>query len=222
MPLSSRGRRCTTIPNLFSERSTQAATRMTGANSRIRHWLPTYAGWGAAALCAAAASIMAAPGLPGVFGAALAVTMTAIAAVDRRSFVIPDKLVLLGLTFGFLNTAAADMTQLPAVLFYSAMRGLLMASLFLALREAYRRLRGREGIGLGDVKLAGVAGVWLDWIGLAVAVDVAALSALAVVVLQALRGRRVTATTAIPFGLFLAPAIWVAWLWEVLAVRLAG
>jgi leader peptidase (prepilin peptidase) / N-methyltransferase len=195
---------------------------MTGASSPIHHWLPPYAGWGAVALCGAAASIVAAPGLSGVFGGALALTMTAIAAIDRRCLVIPDKLVLAGLTFGFLNTAAADMAQLPAALFYSAMRGLLMASLFFALREAYGRLRGREGIGLGDVKLAGVAGVWLSWIGLSVAVDVAALSALAVVVLQALRGRRVTATTAIPFGLFLAPAIWVAWLWEVLTARLVG
>jgi leader peptidase (prepilin peptidase) / N-methyltransferase len=195
---------------------------MTGAISRIQHWLPTYASWGAAGLCAAAASIVAAPGLPGVFGAVLAVAMTTMAAIDRKCFIIPDKLVLVGLIFGFLSTAAADMAQLPAALFNSAVRGLLMASLFFALREAYRRLRGREGIGLGDVKLAGVAGVWLSWIGLAVAVDVAALSALAVVVLQALRGRRITATTAIPFGLFLAPAIWVAWLWEVLAARLVG
>jgi leader peptidase (prepilin peptidase) / N-methyltransferase len=195
---------------------------MTGAISRIPHWLPTYAGWGAAGLCAAAASVVAAPGLPGIFGAVLAITMMATAAIDRRYFIIPDGLVLAGLIVGFLSAAGTNTAQLPAALFYAAMRGLLMASLFFALREAYRRLRGREGIGLGDVKLAGVAGVWLDWIGLAVAVDVAALSALAMVVLQALRGRRVTATTAIPFGLFLAPAIWIAWLWEVLTALLIG
>lgn len=199
-----------------------AATRMTGAISRIHHWLPAYAGWTAAGLCAAIASIMAAPGLPGMFGAALAVTMIAIAAIDRRRFVIPDTLVLVGSSLGFLSVATGGMVQLPAALFYSAMRGLLMASLFFALREAYRRLRGREGIGLGDVKLAGVAGVWLNWIGLAVAVDVAALSALAVVLLQAFRGRHITAATAIPFGLFLAPSIWVAWLFQLMTASVTG
>jgi leader peptidase (prepilin peptidase) / N-methyltransferase len=195
---------------------------MTGAISRRHHWLPTYASWGAAGLCAAAASVASAPGLPGVFGAALAATMTTIAAIDRRCFIIPDKLVLVGLTLGFLSVATGEMVELPAALSYSAMRGLLMAALFFALREAYRRLRGREGIGLGDVKLAGVAGVWLTWMGLAIAVDVAALSALVVVLLQALRGRRITATTAIPFGLFLAPAIWIAWLLEVLTAHFVG
>ena len=43
------------------------------------------------------------------------------------------------------------------------LRGAVLALLFLGLRALYRRLRGRDGIGLGDVKLAGVAGAWLDW-----------------------------------------------------------
>jgi leader peptidase (prepilin peptidase) / N-methyltransferase len=195
---------------------------MTGAISRIHHWVPAYAGWAVAGLCGIAASVVAAPGPLGIFGAALAVTMIAIAAVDRRRFVIPDKLVLVGLILGFLSLATGNMAQLPVALFYSSMRGLLVACLFFALREAYRRLRGREGIGLGDVKLAGVAGVWLNWMGLAIAVDVAALSALAVVLLRACRGQRITATTAIPFGLFLAPAIWIAWLFELMTASLTG
>ena len=45
---------------------------------------------------------------------------------------------------------------------------------FFAFRAGYRRFRGIEGIGLGDVKLAAVAGVWLDWVDLPVAVDIAA------------------------------------------------
>jgi leader peptidase (prepilin peptidase) / N-methyltransferase len=51
---------------------------------------------------------------------------------------------------------------------------------------------------------------------------VAALSALAVVLLRACRGQRITATTAIPFGLFLAPAIWIAWLFELMTASLTG
>ena len=57
----------------------------------------------------------------------------------------------------------------------------------------YRRIRGRDGIGLGDVKLAGVAGVWLDWWVLPVAIEIAALAALAVYAMRFLHGRNLSA-----------------------------
>ena len=84
--------------------------------------------------------------------------------------------------------------------------------LFWSLRWLYRRLRGREGLGLGDVKLAFVAGAWLDWTMIPVAIEIAALAALAVYGVWHFAGRDpVEATTRLPFGLFFAPAIWLAW-----------
>jgi leader peptidase (prepilin peptidase) / N-methyltransferase len=77
-------------------------------------------------------------------------------------------------------------------------------------------------MGLGDVKLAAVAGVWLDWMGISVAVDLAALTALGAVLVHAIRGGQVTGNSAIPFGLFFAPAIWLAWLLETISERLIG
>ena len=95
-------------------------------------------------------------------------------------------------------------------------RGAVLALLFLALRELYWRLRGRDGLGLGDVKFAAAAGVWLDWPAMPVAIEIAALAALALYVLGHVLGRRrIQATTRLPFGLFLAPAIWLAWLFQV-------
>jgi leader peptidase (prepilin peptidase) / N-methyltransferase len=77
----------------------------------------------------------------------------------------------------------------------------------------YSRIRGREGIGLGDVKLAGVAGVWLDWSIAPVAIEIAALAALAAYTTRLLyKGRSVRPTNRLPFGLFFAPAIWICWL----------
>lgn len=181
-----------------------------------------YAGWGAAALCGGVASVYAAPGTGGAFGAALAVTMIAIAAIDARLFLIPDPLVLAGLLLGLAAAATDHSEPVMTALGDAALRGAVSAALFLAFRAAYRALRGREGIGLGDVKLAGVAGVWLSWIGLAVAIDIAALAALAVVALHAVRGRRITGATAIPFGLFFAPAIWLTWLFAAVSPRLLG
>ena len=95
------------------------------------------------------------------------------------------------------------------------LRGAVLALLFLGLHLIYRRLRGRDGIGLGDVKLAGVAGVWLDWLTTTLAIEIAALAALAFfAVWHFAGGRAVSVTTRVPFGVFLAPAIWLAWLIE--------
>jgi leader peptidase (prepilin peptidase)/N-methyltransferase len=94
-------------------------------------------------------------------------------------------------------------------------RAAVLGLAFLALRALYGRLRGREGIGLGDVKLAAVAGAWLDWPLMPVAVEIAALAALAVYTLGRWAGQRpFDAAEALPFGLFFAPAIWLSWLIE--------
>ena len=99
----------------------------------------------------------------------------------------------------------------------AAIRAGAMAFAFLVLRVIYSRLRGRQGIGLGDVKLAGVAGIWLDWQMIPIAVEIATLSALAVYVMrQWVLGRSLRWTSRIPLGLFLAPAIWLAWFLDAL------
>ena len=81
--------------------------------------------------------------------------------------------------------------------------------------EFYRRWRGRDGLGLGDVKLAGVAGAWLGLTTIFAALELAALTALAAYLLTALLRRRTLRGTAfLPFGAFLAPCIWLGWLAE--------
>jgi leader peptidase (prepilin peptidase)/N-methyltransferase len=88
---------------------------------------------------------------------------------------------------------------------------------FLALMIAYRRWRGRDGLGLGDIKLAAVAGAWLGWATIFAAIELATLSALgAYFVSGYLNKRPLKATAFLPFGLFLAPAIWIGWLVEAL------
>src|SRR5262249_50137244 len=159
--------------------------------------------------------MLSVPGLAGVLGAALAVTMIAIAVIDARRFIIPDKLVLTALAVGIVDAwIVQSEASASAALLAAALRGLGLALAFWILRAVYLRLRGQDGIGLGDVKLAAVAGVWLDLPAIALAIEIAALAALTAVLIRALRGKRVTGKTPIPFGLFFAPAIWIAWLLE--------
>ena len=74
---------------------------------------------------------------------------------------------------------------------------------------------GGDGLGLGDIKLAAVAGAWLGLVTVFAVIELAALSALgAYFVSGYLRNRPPRATALLPFGLFLAPAIWIGWLVE--------
>jgi leader peptidase (prepilin peptidase)/N-methyltransferase len=176
--------------------------------------LPVTLGLSAAA--AALASIAAAPDMRGALGAGLACIMLAIAAIDARRFIIPNELVAAGFVLGLVHAGLVGSPDVIAGVALATLRGTILAAVFLAIRIGYRRLRGRDGIGLGDVKLAAVAGVWLDWQTIPLAIEIAALSALAFYVLrQWTLGRALRATARLPLGLFLAPAIWLGWMLEI-------
>jgi leader peptidase (prepilin peptidase) / N-methyltransferase len=161
----------------------------------------------------AIASLIAAPGTSGLFGGALGLLMLAIAAADARSFIIPDKLTIAALGLALMNAATEGLASIPENIAVAALRGLVLALAFLALREIYLRLRHRHGIGFGDVKLAAVAGAWLDWPLIPVAIELAAVIALiAYIANQLVLRRPIRAAAKLPFGLFFAPAIWICWL----------
>ena len=167
----------------------------------------------ALAVAVIAASFAVAPGYHGFFGAGLGLLMLVIAAVDARRFIIPNELVVIALALGLVYAALFDAEGVWTGLAAAIVRGAVLGLLFLALREIYARWRGREGLGLGDVKLSAAAGVWLDWPAMPIAIEIAALGALGLYVVGHVLGRRrIHAATRLPFGLFFAPAIWVGWL----------
>jgi leader peptidase (prepilin peptidase)/N-methyltransferase len=169
----------------------------------------------AAGFLGVAASLCSRPGGAGLLGAALALTMLAIAVIDWRTLTIPDGLNALAVAPGLAGAVLGleRWAEWPGAVLATLIRGAVMMGLFFVFRLGYRRLRGREGMGLGDVKLAGVAGIWLDWPSLPLTVEIAALSALGFVSFQLVRSRRaLDPLTKLPFGTFFAPAIWIGWL----------
>ena len=177
----------------------------------------------AAACAAVAASLVLVPDSRGLWAAGLGMLMVAIAAFDLRMFIIPDQLTAAAVVLGLAHAAAdAPPAGMLAAIEAALVRGAATALVFLAVRIVYRLRRGRDGIGLGDVKLAAVGGVWLDWTAIPVAVDIAAVAALAAyLVFYLFPGltpkspggqRRSIRTLRLPFGLFLAPAIWIAFI----------
>jgi leader peptidase (prepilin peptidase)/N-methyltransferase len=76
-------------------------------------------------------------------------------------------------------------------------------------RWGYARLRHREGLGLGDVKLGAAIGAWLPLEAIPICFALAASAALILVLFAHLRGRPMEAATKLPFGAFLCPALWL-------------
>jgi leader peptidase (prepilin peptidase)/N-methyltransferase len=147
---------------------------------------------------------------PGVWLACvLGWTLLTAAWIDLRTMILPDVLTLPLLLSGLVVTAAIS----PAALADHALAAALGYLVLFGTARAYRRLRGRDGLGLGDAKLLAALGAWLGLSSLPIVLVVAACAGLAAAGAAMLFGKRVTASTAIPFGPCLAMAGWLCWLY---------
>jgi leader peptidase (prepilin peptidase)/N-methyltransferase len=141
----------------------------------------------------------------------------ALAWIDARCWLLPDILTLPLVVVGLAAAALAPET-LPGALFARALGAALGYSVLQAVAWLYKRLRGRDGLGGGDAKLLAAAGAWVGAGALPSVVFVAAASALAAALLSRLRGIRLAAQSALPFGPFLALAAWLVWLFGPLSL----
>lgn len=81
-----------------------------------------------------------------------------------------------------------------------------------AMAFAYRRLRGREGLGGGDPKLLAGIGAWIGALQLPVILLGAGLLGLAAAMLMRLRGEEIGPASRLPLGALMAVAAWPVWL----------
>lgn len=154
-----------------------------------------------------AAALMLVEGRSGPVAALLGWWLLALALIDLRSWRLPDALTLPLLAAGI---AGAVFGLLPGVELPHSLAGAATGYLVLAaIAWIYRRLRGRDGLGLGDAKLLAAAGAWLGVEPLAWLVLIAALLGLGFALLRAWPVR---AETAVPFGPPLALAFWLLFL----------
>ena len=153
-------------------------------------------------------ALLAHPGHAGLATALLGWWLLLLAAIDLEHFWLPDRLTLPLVPAGFLAAFAEHGPPLEDR-FIGAAAG--FAALW-AIAAAYRRVRGREGMGGGDPKLLAGIGAWLGWQHLPVVVLGASLLGLAAVLLMWLRGRSISGADRLPLGTLLALAAWPTWL----------
>jgi leader peptidase (prepilin peptidase)/N-methyltransferase len=140
------------------------------------------------------------PTLEYVFFVLFAGSLITIAFIDLHHKVIPDVLSLPGIMVGFV-ISLLPLTPLP---WMDSLIGIVGGGGFLLLIAIFfEKMTGREGMGMGDVKMLAMIGAWVGWKALPFIILLSSLSgsllggALLVISRQGAR-------TKIPFGPFLS------------------
>ncbi|HVN75875.1 MAG TPA: A24 family peptidase [Thermoanaerobaculaceae bacterium] len=131
----------------------------------------------------------------------LVMLLLPLAFIDLEHHLLPDVLTLPGIGLGLACSAAGGLATIADALVGAAVG----AGVPYAVMVAYRRLRGVEGMGLGDVKLLAMIGAFLGWrpMLLTLAVGAAGGALVGLTLIAAGKGRR---DTELPFGTFLCAA----------------
>ena len=150
------------------------------------------------------------PGLAGLAGALFGWMLIALIALDVAHYWLPDKLTLplliIGLGIGFVGIDPPLVDRI-----WGAAGGYLSLA---AIAFAYKRLRGRDGLGGGDPKLLGAIGAWLGWQALPMVLLGGSGVGLIYVLLRSLQGRPMTATDRLPLGALMALSAFPLWIWQ--------
>jgi leader peptidase (prepilin peptidase) / N-methyltransferase len=140
----------------------------------------------------------------------LGALMIAGAEVDARTHLLPDTVTYGGIALGILAAPALDPFEpWQSTTAAAGARAAGTAFALVLLRWCYARLRGREGLGFGDVKLAAAVGAWLPLASVPFCFALATCAALIMVVSARMRGESINASVKLPFGAFLCPALWL-------------
>jgi leader peptidase (prepilin peptidase)/N-methyltransferase len=135
------------------------------------------------------------------FSAALCLLCGALALIDIRRGIIPDRLNLSIAGLGLMKAVSAGGA---AAGIEAICEGAAVGLIFWLLRRLYFIWRKIQGLGLGDVKFLAAATPWIGIAGIPMLLLIATLTALAAAGGLQLAGRDMTRQTSLPFGPFLA------------------
>ena len=176
------------------------------------------AAMGACAVLAAWALLIVFGALAFALSLGLGWALIVLAVVDYQAFRLPDVVTL---PLAAAGLAASTMLPAESVLDHTA-AAIIGYLAFWGIAEAYRRVRGRDGLGLGDAKLAAAAGAWLGVGRLPSVLLLASLVGIAWYGASALFRGHTALTERLAFGVPLCLSIWIVWLYGPLVFSPTG
>ena len=136
-------------------------------------------------------------------------SLLTLSAIDARSQILPDALTLPLIPVGIIASWLIDRDSLSE----HVLAAIIGFTAFAAIGAAYRRLRNRDGLGLGDAKLLAAAGAWTGLAGLPSVVLLGCIAALSVILVTLPFGGNLAADRRIAFGPYLCLGLWLVWLY---------
>ena len=134
--------------------------------------------------------------------------LIALAFIDYRHKILPDEITYPGIGLGLIYSFFR-----PDLPFLKALLGAAVGAGFLLLiYGAYYLVRKKEGLGLGDVTLMLMVGVFLGWVNALLTLILASFAGV-IAGLFLIVVRKKDMQTMLPYGSFLAPAAFVALVW---------
>ena len=135
---------------------------------------------------------------------AFACALIVLFAIDLRHRILPNVITLPGIAAGFVASWFLPPGWTSSLMGIAGGGGIL-----LAIAEAYYRVRGQEGLGMGDVKMLAMIGAFLGWPLMVLTLVLASFAGSIVGVALVASGRG-GMQAALPFGTFLALGALVA------------
>tara|TARA_B100000700_G_scaffold307017_1_gene382918 strand:- start:705 stop:1304 length:600 start_codon:yes stop_codon:yes gene_type:complete len=130
----------------------------------------------------------------------LSMFFTIIFFIDLKHFIIPNELTFPLMAIGFLKSFDPNLNQtiFPNYI-NSIIGGVFGYSIIWLIIFVYKKVRKKEGMGLGDAKLMAVVGFWFGWISIPFTIFISSVVALIIVIPSLLKKTR-DLSAQIPFG----------------------
>ena len=120
--------------------------------------------------------------------------------IDLKHYIIPNELTFPLMVIGFIKSFDPNLNQtiFPNYI-NSLLGGIFGYSIIWLIILFYKKVRNKEGMGLGDAKLMAVVGFWFGWISIPFTIFISSVVAL-VLVIPSLLKKTKDMSAQIPFG----------------------
>ena len=119
--------------------------------------------------------------------------------IDLKHFIIPNSITFPLMVLGFAKSFDPNLNSIFPNYINSLIGGIFGYGIIWSIIYFYKKIRNKEGMGLGDAKLFAVIGFWFGWISLPFIIFLSSTIALISIVPDLLKKSK-KLTSQIPFG----------------------